>query len=137
MDEVKKEEVKKEFCAWCKHNPFNCEGVETACDFRTLPYDKDAIMNRLQEEYVKYSADRKKLVDGKDLKEQMQVANDVVDRARGMQIMVDRLNKDFGVPLEQIKKEVGFEPVRFVDRVKLATMAATMKRTRGQGPRRG
>jgi hypothetical protein len=105
--------------------------VEQACDFRTLKYEKDAILVRLNEENVKHNTDMDVL-----LKVELQadvetrMIRDIFDRLSGMQLMVERLKADFGMSDDEIKKQGGFRELNLIQKAKLAMKMQMFKKTR-------
>lgn len=120
-------------CPWCKYNNHGCD--ESDCDFKTLPYEKDAILDRLTIERKKIDGVRKKFSEfkGKELTDDLN--RDLawmLDVMKGMQIMVDRLVADFGMKNEEIQGLVGFNESKmsFVEKAKLMMKLRKMKELR-------
>lgn len=124
----------KDVCPWCKHNPFGCEEVD--CDFRTLPYEKEAIIGRLVEERKKIDAFKERM-SGREMSQgemgkMLVEVRDVVDVSRGMQVMVDRLVADFGMTEKEVHDAVGFDEgkMSMVQKAKLWMKLRELKKRR-------
>ena len=120
-------------CVWCKYNAHGCNTAD--CDFKTLAYEKKAILERLTIERVKVDGIREKfLANGKELSDEMMIeVADMVDVMKGMQIMVDRLVTDFEMKNDEIYEEVGFtqSKLSFVAKAKLMLKLRQLKKKRG------
>ena len=123
-------------CPWCKYNPYGC--IPDDCDFKTLPYEKEAILKRLREEKKNIDKIRDKALDV-DLKnatpETMKDMQSMVDISKGMQIMVDRLVADFGMKNDEIYVAVGFDKSKmsWANKMKLTMKLMRMKEKRKGG----
>lgn len=119
-------------CPWCKYNP-GCGDPMVECDFKSLPYEKDAIIKRLIKEREWIDTVKMQMLDGVYGKSDAEeVMAGVVDRSKGMQIMVGRLVVDFGMDEEEVKKAAGFKKDSFLVRAQLAAKVAQMRKSRGK-----
>lgn len=125
-----------DICKWCIHNPYapHCDS-DGNCDFKTLPYTKDAILERLKAETDMIKDAKKKLVDTP--MDRLQVIADdevrrIVDATKGMQIMVDRLIADFGMTEKELKDTLEVQKDSFMTRAKMAAKLSSLKKARGK-----
>lgn len=125
-----------DLCPWCKYNPYGC--VVEECDFKTLPYEKNAILKRLKKEKKKVDEMRAMIKDA-DIKklepEVFEKVQDVLDLLKGMQIMVDRLVADFGMTTDEVYNVVGFgnDKMSWLDKAKIGIKLAKLRRMRKKG----
>jgi hypothetical protein len=124
------EKKKKDACPWCQYNNHQCTTAELKknCDFRTLAYNEDAIIERMQQEMIHLKADQTALK-SRASEEGVRL---MLDRVAGMQIMMSRLQEDFGMSEEEIRKKVGWEKKSTVEKAKVAAMLGMLKKTRGR-----
>jgi hypothetical protein len=113
-------------CPWCKFNKSSCQGVEASCDFKSLPYEKGAIVMRIKQEYGKIQ-ELKKSPNPDTLR-------DVVDKIAGIQVMSERLREDFGMAGQDIRREAGIEELGTIEKLKLGYKLKLMQRSRGGKP---
>lgn len=113
-------------CPWCKFNKSSCDGVEETCDFKSLPYEKDAILARIKQEYEKVQELKK----GRTLESY----KDIVDKVAGIQIMTERLKEDFGVEGDEVRKLSGVDELSTVNKLKLSAKLKVMQHSRGGKP---
>lgn len=122
-------------CPWCAFNKRGC-GDKLTCDFRTLKYEKQAILDRMKEERKRIETFKDTMIgvvfgDEKDAEKMM---NDVVDITVALGIMVERLKEDFGMNESEIFKEVKYSEGAvdvWVKKAKLVSALSRMKRRRG------
>ena len=120
------------FCPWCKYNP-GCENenFHEQCEFRTLPFEKDAIMGRLKSEWVEIQRIRGELVNEKDGMKAEKMARDVLDKSQAIQVMMGVLRNDFKMRQGTILREMKIERPGVVESVKLMAKLQKMKHERG------
>lgn len=119
-------------CPWCKYNP-GCGDPKVECDFKSLPYEKDAIIKRLIKEREWIDSVKLQVLDGVYSKDSVEEAiAGVVDRSKGMQIMVDRLVADFRMDEGEVKRAVGFKKDSFLVKMQLSAKIAQMRKSRGK-----
>ena len=106
--------------------------MESRCDFKTLLYDKDAILNRVRSEIAEIDKAKKLVLESTDSDLQLGLMVDVVDKMKGIDIMSQRLIADFGMTFEQIKKEAPSEPFSWMDKIRLG-MALKNAQNRERG----
>jgi hypothetical protein len=77
-------------CKWCINSQCR-SGNEKDCDFKTLPYEKEAIIERINEEFglVEDALRNAKNTDKQQTKEFIR------DKLVGMKVMVEVLRDDF------------------------------------------
>jgi len=119
-------------CKWCKRNNGACNTKELVkdCDFRTLPYERNAIIVRAKKELETVKQIREKLKDEKDAGVIQSMVVDASDRVAGIRIMLDALQEDFGV--KDPEGVVGMPKVGMLDAMKLAIKLKQMEKTRGR-----
>jgi len=100
------------------------------CDFRTLPYERNAIIVRAKKELETVKQIREKLKDEKDAGVIQSMVVDASDRVAGIRIMLDALQEDFGV--KDPEGVVGMPKVGMLDAMKLAIKLKQMEKTRGR-----
>lgn len=107
-------------CKWCKYNP----GCDDSCDFRSLKYDKDAIIDRMKEELDFVKALTKEI-------EKAENIDRISDKLYGVSIMSQSLREDFGVKDAEIGRIVGSK-MSIITKAKLASKLMKMKKERGK-----
>ena len=117
-------------CKWCVYNGGACkesERVRKACDFRTLPFEKDAIIARMREEkeFLARVVKEKSSATEDDLRIAM-------DKAAGMVIMSKVLMEKFGVKKEELQRELGSKELSWSERMKLALAVKMMQKKERQ-----
>ena len=118
-------------CSWCKYN----EGgkcVAKDCDFKKLPYEKEAILARIRREADHIVEVRNKLADANEIDEEV-VKEDValiMDLAAGINIMSKALQEDFDMSEDDVKKAVGVKKLSLMQKAKLASKMAQFKMMR-------
>lgn len=86
-------------CHWSKYNG----GCGDPCDFKTLPYEKEAILERMQTE-AKWLKDQRESISAKmDVKMAESIFFQISDKIKGIQIMVERLKADFGMTDKELR----------------------------------
>jgi hypothetical protein len=117
-------------CEWCKYNKNGC-GIIEQCDFRTLPYERDVIVQRIGDELKAVDDFKQEMVGGEVSDHKIRI---VVDKLAGVEIMISRLVADFGMSREQVMDVVGFKPekISFFQRIKLLAKLNEMKANRGK-----
>jgi len=122
-------------CMWCKHNPHSSTcNLDSVCDFKTLAYEKDAIIVRLQEEsefivgikksLANMSVDKLELYAETDLR-------DLLDKLKGVSIMSSVLQTEFGMSERELKQLIVVEKDSFMQKAKLASKLSILKKSRG------
>lgn len=107
-----------EDCPWCGYTNHMCEGDAT-CDFRTLHVEKEAILQRMREEYPKFDVARRAAERERGKVEQMQQLQVAMDKLFGLQTMAKMLDERFGVPPSVSLVQAGWEKPSLLERVKL------------------
>ena len=105
-------------CPWCKFTP-TCpvrEGMKENCDFESLPYEKEAILKRVRSEVASIDELKAKIMEMPDSSKGWLM--EVIDKIRGIEIMSQRLIADFGMTMEDIKKEAPAEKFTFVQKMR-------------------
>ena len=115
-------------CPWCK---FKKDGIckSEPCDFLLLPYEKEAILRRIKELSFKVSNAYSTLCDRAICKDPERTLYELVDIQLGMAIMADRLMKDFGMSLEEIKKQASYTKMGFTEKARLLSLVGDIKRS--------
>lgn len=114
-------------CHWCKHNPYSCD--KTNCDFKSLAFNKEAILIRLKEESKKINTYKQQIVSGKMTQEEGEkIFADILDVIEGIKIMSAVAQKEFGATEDELKAAMEKSEV---SKVSLAMKALQMKRNRG------
>lgn len=113
-------------CPWCRYAEGGCSGDE--CEFRTLPYEKGAILARLKKERIRIEVVRGRIVAMRyAAKEEMEEdVRQMFDVISAMQTMIDRLVADFGMTAEGVRGKIG--AVQKIGKAELALALARMKR---------
>ena len=126
-----KSEVEGVTCPWCPYNNHGCNKED--CDFQNLPYEKEAILTRIKEERARIEDMKESISEMVEMPEAEDAMATAVDVTKGIQIMMSRLQADFGMSLDDVKKVVGDEKsTGFGQRVRLMAALAKMKRKRGK-----
>jgi len=117
---------KEDTCSCCKYNP-RCNKED--CDFKDLKYEKEEILLRLKKEKEHVDSLKEKVGDlnskGFD-EDSVKNLMTILDIAKGMQIMIDRLCIDFGMTEKEIKDIVDLnkknenEKMSYIQRAKVA-----------------
>ena len=98
-----------------------------SCDFRMLKYEKEDILRRIQKEVSAID----------DMKEKILRTGDVglvvgmMDKAKGIDIMSQRLVADFGMTYGQIKETMPSRKFSLADKARLAMAIREWGRERG------
>ena len=117
-------------CPWCKFQAGGKCGLDD-CDFKKLPFKKDAIVERMKREADHVIEVRNRLAD-KELDED-QIRKDValvMDLSIGMTIMTKALTEEFGMTEDEVKNEVGIKKMSMLQKAKLASKMAQFKMMR-------
>jgi len=114
--------LSSEKCPWCKFQPNGC-GDD--CDFKNLPFDKEAIIERMKSEMASIEKLRG------EVERSDEAINKVMDKAFGIGIMSKVLKDEFKVKQKEIRKILGNEMSLF-ERTKLMAKLAMMKKNRGK-----
>jgi len=114
-------------CPWCKYQKEGkCELDD--CDFKDLPFEKEAIIERMKREADHVIEVRDKIadkeIDEEQLKKDMAL---IMDLSMGMSIMVKALTEDFGMTEEEVKNAVGFKKMSLMQKARLASKMAQLK----------
>jgi hypothetical protein len=119
-------------CLWCKHNP-GCENedFQNQCEFKTLPFEKDAIMQRLKFEWSEIQRMRAELVNEQEREKAEKLARNVMDKSQAVQTMMGVLRVDFKMRQGIILRELKIERPGVVESVKLMAKLQKMKHERG------
>lgn len=117
-----------EECRWCAYNKGVCKEsalVKQRCDFKDLPFENGAIMERMRVEkaYLDLVVKEKDRVDEARLRVAM-------DKAAGMVIMSKVLIEEFGVSKSELRKALGSKELSWSERAKLALMVKLMQKGR-------
>jgi hypothetical protein len=118
-------------CAWCKVNP-GCENdnFHEKCEFRQLPYEKEAIVWRMKFEWGEVERLRKELLKGVKGEEGEKLAREVLDKTGAVQIMMKALVEDFQMRRGEIKNVLGLETPSVIETVKLMAKLQKLKHER-------
>jgi hypothetical protein len=113
-------------------NP-GCENEEfhKSCDFRELPYEKEAILVRLKFEWSEIQRIRVLLVNEKYREVAEKMARDVMDKSQAVQVMMVALKEDFKMRQGEVLRELKIERPGVIESVKLMAKLQKMKRERG------
>jgi len=85
-------------CKWCveKDGNIRCRsGDESSCDFRDLPYEKEAIIERADDEFDKVEAMLKDIKNIASKEKRQDMVAIVADKVLGIKIMIEVLKNDF------------------------------------------
>jgi hypothetical protein len=124
-----------EICPWCKYSP-GCPEQEGSgsCDFKELPFEKQAIIER-----VKRESENIKVMLGKAAKagdaDFNKVMSDCGDVFAGVKIMMNVLHSEFGVDrdeMQNIFKSSSSGELHFLEKMALVRRLHEMKRSRRQ-----
>jgi glutaredoxin len=117
-------------CPWCKFNP-QCDKADS-CDFRSLPYEKDAIIERVKKENAEVEKIKSHVLqDREQYKVQEKMLRDAFDKMAGVKIMCDRLEADFKMTELQIREACGLKSLTLLQKAKLVMIAQQFKMNRG------
>lgn len=107
-------------CPWCIElkNENKCD-ENPDCDFRSLPMEKEAILERLKKEYVVYAEIKDRAMKETTKAGQEQVLRACIDKLYGMNRMGQVLERKFGMTKKQIQEEVGIKDISFNERAKM------------------
>ena len=112
-------------CPWCKYSP-GCPPKD--CSFKDLPMEKELILKRMQDEVDAINDIKRQLISG-DFTDSKAMVIDSIDRAKGLSIMFDVLNKEFGMNEEEVKKLVKTESkLSALEKMRLAVRFKTIER---------
>ena len=86
-------------CQWCvkdKDGSAKCRcGDELSCDFRDLPYEKDAIIERVDQEFDAVEGMLKDIKNIASKEKRKDMVAIVADKVMGMKVMIDVLRDEF------------------------------------------
>jgi hypothetical protein len=120
----------KEICSWCKYRQTACD-VEDAvsCDFKSLDFEKEAILKRIRDEMVDVMEKQKHIdtMSHKDIFEMM-------DKVTGVSIMIKVLKEEFKMTDDEIKSKAKIPALSLVAKVKLLAKIKMMERQRAGIP---
>lgn len=119
-------------CPWCRFNG-GCprQLSDEVCDFESLPFEKEVIIGRIQQEsgWIQIHLAKSSGLNDNDFKNSL---SECSDRFAAMKIMMGVLNTEFGMSREEmanIFSKSGGE-LRFVERMQLAIRLKMMQRER-------
>jgi len=120
-------------CKWCTHNPYSshCDS-DGNCDFKNLPFDKDAILERVKAERSIIQDAKEKIISTSSESIADEEVAQVLDSMKGIQIMVDVLMKDFGMSEKELKDIISLQKDSFIQRAKMASKLSALKKSRGR-----
>lgn len=116
-------------CEWGQYTSGECD-PET-CDYRDLPYEKEAIIARLRKERETVESIKSQILGADDLsKFSDKEVERLMDITVGMTTMVERLKADFDMFEDEIEKAIGVKKTPLSQRAKLAMKLVKMKNKR-------
>jgi len=116
--------LSKDDCSWCRFKPVGANPCAKDCDFMTLAFDKDSIVERVKSEIVIINNLKK------DVEKDIKVMDEVMDRAFGLSVMTRALKEDFDMSSKDLRKVLGAE-MNVYERTKLMAKMAMLKKNRG------
>ena len=116
-------------CPWCKYIPGGCTAKD--CDFKELPYEREAILKRLKQEADAVIDMRDNIIKNDD--PDAEVLENIMDISYGMQIMTNRLKEDFDVTDDEIKELIGAKKLSMWQKAKLAAKTQQLRSLRKGG----
>ena len=116
--------MSKDDCSWCRFKPVGANPCAKDCDFMTLAFDKDSIVERVKSEIVIINNLKK------DVEKDIKVMDEVMDRAFGLSVMTRALKEDFDMSSKDLRKVLGAE-MNVYERTKLMAKMAMLKKNRG------
>jgi len=114
-------------CPWCAFNPL-CDKADS-CDFRSLKYEKEAILERVKSELVEVDRLKKGVLKSDD-DERLIMLRSAMDRLAGVNIMSARLKVDFGMTDEGLRVACEMKEMNFMQKMKLAILLKKMQMSR-------
>jgi GTP-binding protein EngB required for normal cell division len=124
--DAEKVSAKEQRCKWCTYRKAPCEFVEAMdCDFKTLAWDKTAILQRMYEETVKVQALQKK-IDKLDHREMFEMLDILV----GMGIMTKVLKEEWHMTDEEIEVQAKLPKLSWMQKAKLMAKVKMMEKQR-------
>lgn len=115
-------------CPWCKFKKEGCK-VEKDCDFKKLPYEKEAILVAMKKEASVVERVREDIVKYRVQDAEKSLAM-VIDVSVALGIMADALIKDFGMSMDEIKASVTVRKLSLAEQSMLVVRVASMKKMR-------
>jgi hypothetical protein len=114
-------------CEWSKYNG----GCGEPCDFKSLPYEKDAILERIRKESDWLTTKKQSISLSSDVEVAEKLFLEIADKLKGIQIMVLRLQIDFGMTNKELREilKVKKDPI---SSMKLSLLLAKQKFKRGK-----
>jgi hypothetical protein len=117
-----------EKCRWCKVNP-GCEKNDfwKECEFRSLKFEKQDILERVRSEWEKIRLMREKVVAGAALEE----VSEMFDKMHAVQIMMGVLEEEFGMKKKEVLDVLKVEKPSLIESVKLMAKIKMLQKSRG------
>ena len=116
-------------CEWCAFTDHICE-KNPGCDFKTLPIEKDAILQRMRLEFAVFDAARVLAVSTKDDEEREGQLRVALDKIVGLNFMAKMLDNRFNVPASESFKYAGWEKPSLLERIKLVNELKKMRKVK-------
>jgi len=111
-------------CPWCVQTNFMC-GIDrpdydalNVCEFRNLPKEKDAILNRMAELVKSIKESQTLLKSATDKAVIESNARNILDKMFGMEKMIECLDKEFGVKRSESLKAAGYEGLTMAEKAR-------------------
>jgi hypothetical protein len=114
-------------CEWCEFTNHICE-KNPECDFKTLPVEKDAILQRMKLEFAVFDAARSIAASTKDDVEREGQLRVALDKIVGLNFMAKMLDNKFGMPASESFKYAGWEKPSLLERIKLVNELKKMRK---------
>lgn len=115
-------------CRWCKYQQDEVCPVPDDCDFRSLKFEKGAIIARAKKEARKLAQIRAKIVrmTYQDEDSAVKAMGELMDLAKALEIMVLVLQTDFGMERFEVRKIIKEHRMSILEKAKMASMMMNM-----------
>jgi hypothetical protein len=105
--------------------------LQHACDFKTLPMEKEAIVDRVKEELEKIKVLKSRGEKAVAVEEVETLMREVYDRMEGVKIMVMTLKDDFNMDSKEMMQAFELKGMSVFDSIRLAMKVKHMEKVRG------
>lgn len=107
-------------CEWEEFNKYGCDPKN--CDFKTLPFEKKAILERIKQEKIQINSIKEEIIAAQKSNLPLVSDNkisDMADKIKGIEIMTEALREKFSMSVDEIKQGVGVKELTLSERIAL------------------
>lgn len=107
-------------CDWQEFNKYGCDPKD--CDFKSLPLEKKAILERIKQEKISINAIKEEIIAAQKSNLPLvsdKKISDMADKIKGIEIMTEALREKFSMSVDEIKEGVGVKELSLSERIAL------------------